>query len=156
AELRFGARNDAKPGPVAIELSGMVARRGENGRALRSLKSLTPSYLNWDLSEAPEAFWKLAFPLPYRESLERHSKGQSLDPLAVAALIRQESEFDPRAVSRANAVGLTQIVPRTGRELSRKLGLGRYRSSMLTTPDTNLQMGTYYLRTLLDSVDGKW
>ena len=54
------------------------------------------------------------FRLPYRHSLEEYSRQQSLDPFLVAALIRQESEFNTNAVSRANARGLTQVIPSTG------------------------------------------
>ena len=57
----------------------------------------------------------------------------------MAALIRQESEFNPKAVSRANARGLAQVMPATGRQLSRKLGMPRFRTAMLFTPDTNLE-----------------
>jgi len=74
----------------------------------------------------------------------------------VAALIRQESEFDPRAVSRANAYGLTQVLPSTGRQLSRRVGIARFSPSMLFQPEVNLKLGTYYLKTLLDQHNGKW
>ena len=71
------------------------------------------------LDQAPVAFWQLAFPLPGRAVIERHSRAQSLDPFLIAALIRQESEFNVKVVSYANAYGLMQLVPATGRELAR-------------------------------------
>ena len=58
------------------------------------------------IESAPLQFWKLAFPLPYRAELERFAKLNGLDPVLVAALIRQESLFDAKAVSPANARGL--------------------------------------------------
>ncbi|MEP7363933.1 MAG: transglycosylase SLT domain-containing protein [Acidobacteriota bacterium] len=155
-ELRFGARTDGKGPALANELAQMANRRGDHAVAVRSIKALAPGYLNWDLKLAPAAFWKLAFPLPYREDLEKRSAQQSIDPNLLAALIRQESEFDPRAVSRSRAVGLTQILPSTGRDLSRKLKLGPYRGSMLFQPEINVQMGAYYLRWLLTSLDNKY
>jgi len=105
---------------------------------------------------APDKFWRLAFPLPYRGSIETYAREQSLDPFLVAALIRQESEFNPKAVSHANARGLTQVLPGTGRELSRKLKIPRYKTAMLFTPDTNVKIGTYYLKALLDQLQGRW
>ena len=75
------------------------------------------------LDAAPDKFWRLAFPLPYRKSLEEYCHAQMLDPYLMAALIRQESEFNPKAISRANARGLAQVMPATGRQLSRKLGI---------------------------------
>jgi Soluble lytic murein transglycosylase and related regulatory proteins (some contain LysM/invasin domains) len=74
----------------------------------------------------------------------------------VAALIRQESEFNPMALSRVKAYGLTQVMPATGRELSRKLGVRKFTVKMLFQPDVNLKLGTYYLKMLLDQLGGEW
>jgi soluble lytic murein transglycosylase len=74
----------------------------------------------------------------------------------VAGLIRQESEFNPSVRSRANAYGLTQIIPSTGRLLARKNGFKRFSVAMLLQPDTNINLGTTYLRMLLDGWGGKW
>lgn len=155
-ELRFGARNGGKAPALAYELAQMAGRRGEHAMAVRGIKALAPTYLNWSLEQAPSPFWKLAFPMPFRSDLEKEGVERSIDPHLLAALIRQESEFDPRAVSRASAVGLTQIRPATGRDLSRKLKLGPYRLSMLYSPSINVRMGAYYLRWLLTSLDNKY
>src|SRR5260370_32617049 len=105
---------------------------------------------------APRGVWKLAFPVPYRADLERYSKKNGLDPFLMAALIRQESEFNPKAVSRANARGLTQILPSTGRELSRRLKMKPYSTAQLFQPMVNLELGTFYLKTIADSFGGRW
>ena len=94
--------------------------------------------------------------MPYRAPLESHSRSQGLDPYLVAALIRQESEFNPNAVSRARAYGLTQVLPSTGRQLSRRVGITGFSPAMLFQPEVNLKLGTYYLKTLLDQQNGKW
>jgi soluble lytic murein transglycosylase len=155
-ELRFGAETDAKPQLMAMESAALAVRRGETHQGIRSIKRLAPDYLRWSMDATPARFWKLAFPLPFRAEIEKHAESRSLDSHMVAALIRQESEFDPKVVSRANAVGLTQIRPPTGREISRPSGAGRYRSSLLTNPSSNLQMGTYYLSRMLNALGGKW
>jgi len=108
------------------------------------------------LDTAPDKFWRLAFPMPYQRELEEISREQSLDPYLVAALIRQESEFNPKAVSRSNARGLTQVMPATGRQVSRQLGMRAFRTNMLFTPETNLKIGTAYLKTLSDQLQGRW
>jgi soluble lytic murein transglycosylase len=154
-ELRFGAKTDAQPALVAIELAQLAEKRGSPDQGIRYIKSLASGYLSMPLDAAPDKFWRLAFPLPYRGALEANSKAQSLDPYLVAALIRQESEFNPQAVSRAKAYGLTQVLPSTGRELSRKLGVRRFTAGMLFEPDLNLKLGTYYFRSLLDQFGGK-
>jgi soluble lytic murein transglycosylase len=152
-ELRFAARNDARPEAVAIELARISTRRGAPEQALRYVKSLAPAYLNWKLADAPDEFWRFAYPVPYQEAIERYSRERNLDPFLMAGLIRQESEFNPRAVSRANAIGLTQVRPATGRFLSRRLRLP-YTTSKLYLPDFNVQLGTFHLREMIDSLAG--
>ncbi len=154
-ELRFGARTDSQAHLLAMELAAATARRGAHAQALRFMKSLTTGYLDFPFESAPPAFWRLLFPLPYRAELERYAKSRDLDPFLLAGLIRQESEFDPRAISAARAYGLTQILPATGRLLARKLKQ-RYRTSLLFQPEYNLRLGTYYLRTLFEKHAADW
>ncbi|HEX4593599.1 MAG TPA: transglycosylase SLT domain-containing protein, partial [Bryobacteraceae bacterium] len=130
SELRFGAKTDGQPQVIAVELAELANRRDAPDQAIRYIKRFASGYLSLSLDNAPDKFWRLAFPLPYRHSLEEYSRQQSLDPFLVAALIRQESEFNTKAVSRANARGLTQVMPSTGRQLSRKLKIPRYSTSM--------------------------
>lgn len=155
-ELRFAARNDGQGHIIAVELARMLDRRGAHDEALRAIKGYVPNYLMIPWDTAPLSFWRVAFPMPYREPLERYARQKSLDPYVVAGLIRQESEFNPKAVSVANAYGLTQVLPSTGRYLSRKNGIRRFAPGMLFEPDFNLRLGTIYLRQLLDSFDSKW
>jgi soluble lytic murein transglycosylase len=153
AELRFGARNGGQPALLAIE----VARAAESSfLGLRAMKSLVPEGLTMPLDTAPKDFWQFLFPLPYKDELLTYAKTHSLDPCMVAALIRQESEFNPRALSPAKAYGLTQVMPVTGRSLARKAGLRTFSSSMLYQPGTNLRLGTLYMRMLLDQLNGNW
>ena len=155
-ELRFGAKADGQPQIMALELAELASERDAPDQGIRFIKHYAPGYLSMSLDAAPERFWRLAFPMPYRKSLEEYCRAQMLDPYLMAALIRQESEFNPKAISPANARGLAQVMPATGRQLSRKLKIPRYRTAMLFTPDTNLKMGTYYLRQLSDELQGKW
>ncbi len=155
-ELRFGARADGQPQIMALELAELASERDAPDQGIRFIKRYAPGYLSLSLDAAPERFWRLAFPLPYRKSIEEYCREQSLDPYLMAALIRQESEFNPKAISRANARGLAQVMPATGRQLNRKLKIPRYSTAMLFTPDTNLKMGTYYLKQLSDELEGKW
>jgi soluble lytic murein transglycosylase len=156
AELRFGAKVDGQPQVIAIELADLASQRDAPDQGIRYIKHYAPGYLSMSIDAAPDKFWRLAFPLPYRKALEEYCRAQMLDPYLMAALIRQESEFNPNAVSRANARGLAQVMPATGRQLSRKLGIPRFRTAMLFTPDTNLKLSTYYLKQLSDELQGKW
>ncbi len=73
-------------------------------------------------NRAATALLGRALPRPYWEALRRYSEENGLDPYLVASLIRQESEFNPGAVSHANAYGLMQLLPKTGRERLSRLG----------------------------------
>ncbi len=156
AELRFAARNDGQPQIIAVELAKLLDSRGAHDQALRAVKAYVPGYLNIPFDEAPASFWRVAFPMPYRDALERYSRLKDLDPYIVAGLIRQESEFNPRAISVAKAYGLTQVLPSTGRWLSRKNGLRGFTTAKLFEPEWNLRLGTIYLRQLLDSFKTRW
>ena len=153
AELRFGARNGGQPYLLAMEL----ARTADTPhQRLHNIKSAAPDYLSMSLEDAPPTFWQLLFPLPYEKDLVRNAQEQSLDPYMMAALIRQESEFDPLALSAKHAYGLTQVEPATGRALARRVGIKRFTNRSLFQPAVNLKLGAYYLRALLDQWGGKW
>ena len=152
-ELRYGAQTGDQPHLLAMELGALIGD-GKPEQAIRYIKSFAGNYLFLPLESAPPDFWHLAFPLPYRADLERFSKQNNLDPFLMAALIRQESEFDAKVISPANARGLTQIEPATGRELGRKLKIPQYTTAKLFQPSLNLQFGTYYLRLVTDQLGG--
>jgi soluble lytic murein transglycosylase len=155
-ELKFGAQNDGEqPNVYAVELAQMAARRNSPAEAMRYIKTYTPGYLYMPLDQAPVQFWKLAFPIPYRNTIEQDSRNQGLDPFLVAALIRQESEFNAGVISSANAYGLMQVLPATGRALARKVRIRRFSTRQLLTPERNIQLGTMFFHNLLNSADGE-
>jgi soluble lytic murein transglycosylase len=153
-ELLFSAKEDGRPQVIALELARQASSRGAPEEAIRFIKSYVPNYLGTPLDAATLEMWRLAFPLAFRQQIETNGKAQALDPYLLAGLMRQESEFDADVVSRAGAYGLMQVMPATGRELSRTLRLGQFGTSMLTNPDYNIRLGTYYFRSLLDSLAG--
>jgi soluble lytic murein transglycosylase len=92
---------------------------------------------------------RIVFPFPHRELVEREARRNGLDPFMVAGLIRQESMFNPIAVSPAGAVGLMQIMPATGQMLARRAGVSGFQPSMLRQPELNVRLGTLFLADLL-------
>ncbi len=155
-ELKFGAHIDGEQENVyAYELAKFAAARNAPDQAMHYIKAYAPGYLYMPLDEAPVTFWQLAFPLPYRASIQQHSYEQGLDPFLVAALIRQESEFNVKVISHANAYGLMQLLPSTGRELARHFGIRRLSAIQLLMADRNIQLGTYFFRNLLNSYGGQ-
>jgi soluble lytic murein transglycosylase len=151
AELRFGARTDGPPSVMAMALAESAAAPHQ---AMRIMKNLSPDYLSLSLDQAPRKYWDLLFPLPFRNDLEQHARTQGIDTFLLAGLIRQESEFNPQAVSRAKAYGLTQIRPGTGRQFARTVGMRSLATRQLFQPETNLKIGTSILRSMLDDNGG--
>ncbi len=154
-ELRFVGQNGGQGEVIAVALAELANRLQEPDRGIRFIKHYAPEYLELPLNSATESLWKLAFPIPYRSALEKDARLFSLDPYLVAALIRQESEFNPKAVSGANAYGLAQVMPSTGRMVSRRVSIRRFRANMLFTPEVNLRIGTFYMRMLLDQLQDR-
>lgn len=152
AELRFGADAGEQPQVMAMELAKLLAN-GDPAKGMRYIKRYSKGYLLMPIASAPKEFWRLAFPLPYKEPLERFTAQYSVDTFLMAALIRQESEFDPQAVSVTGARGLSQIQPTTGRELAQRLRL-TYSAAKLFQPDFNLQLGTFYFDWLSKQLGG--
>jgi len=85
------------------------------------------------------------FPLPYRAVIDAEAAEHCVDPLLLAAIVRQESRFEPRARSRAGARGLSQLLPRTARQMSRREGIRRWDPALLDVPDFNLHFGARYV-----------
>ena len=92
----------------------------------------------------------LRFPMHHDATIRREAARNNLDPAWVAGEIRAESVFDPKARSSANARGLMQLLPGTGAEIARGLGLPWNGADSLYDPDTNIVLGSAYLRQLLD------
>jgi soluble lytic murein transglycosylase len=86
---------------------------------------------------------------PYRSELQTHIREHGLDEAWVYGLMRQESRFATSAKSETGASGLMQIMPSTARWVARKLGLKSYRNALIHQLDTNLRLGTYYMKSVL-------
>ena len=114
------------------------------------MKHASPNYFALDIPDLPRKYWEVLFPKAFWNDLKLQSEANGLDPYLVASLIRQESEFNPNAVSRANAVGLMQLLPKTGKLVAKEEKLKRFNASQLYTPAVNLQLGTRYFRGMVD------
>jgi soluble lytic murein transglycosylase len=135
---------------VAAETARLYQDAGRYDGAIQVFKRAVPNYFAVDLPALPRSYWEALFPKPYWTDLKKFSSQNALDPYLVASLIRQESEFNPAAVSRANAVGLMQLLPKVGSAVAREEKLKHFSSSQLFTPEVNLQLGTRYFREMVD------
>jgi soluble lytic murein transglycosylase len=94
----------------------------------------------------------LRYPAPFREVFAEYSKTYGLDEAWVLGLVRQESRFVAEARSEAGATGLMQVMPRTARYVARKIGLRDYRGKSMSEVQTNVTLGTGYLKLVLDQL----
>ena len=97
---------------------------------------------------------KLAYPLKYEAYITEYAEANGLDPYLVCGVIHTESHFDIEAESRVGAVGLMQIMPDTGEWIAKKMSMKDYSEAKLKDPETNIRMGCWYLKYLMDRFDG--
>jgi soluble lytic murein transglycosylase len=128
---------------------------GENTRAVQAMKHSGLPFFSMPVSTVPPVYWQLLFPRPYWDQLVMNAEKNGLDPYLVASLIRQESEFNPGAVSRMNAYGLMQLLPSVGKSEAKKVGIKGFSTNSLLNPTINLQLGTIDLRQTLGRYSGQ-
>jgi soluble lytic murein transglycosylase len=94
------------------------------------------------------------FPMPFRDAVVRRSREINLDPAYVYGLMRQESRFVMDARSHVGASGLMQVMPATARWTARRIGLANFTPDQLGDRETNIAIGTGYLKLVLDDFSG--
>jgi peptidoglycan lytic transglycosylase len=129
-------------------------KRGRLRPAITAMKRAHPEWKSEAGDRLPEEVWHIIYPLQHRDVLVAQAQARQLDPSLVAAVIWQESTFDAGAVSSAGARGLMQVMPSTGRLLFRGLGR-RPRARDLHDPAISLELGTLYLKQMLDRFGGR-
>jgi soluble lytic murein transglycosylase len=138
----------------ALAEAQIYSSYGETYRAVRSLKRALPGSASASIESIPLVYWRILFPEPWWDTIQAESAKNNLDPYLVASLIRQESEFDPSAISHANAYGLMQLLPVVGRKMAHEEGITSFQTFQLLDPEMNIRLGTRYLRQMLDRFGG--
>jgi len=118
------------------------------GAGMAYARIIIPSLDSRKFNDLPVSAWKALFPLPYEAALRREAAKNDFDPMFAAGLIRQESTFQADAVSRADAIGLMQVLPKTGKLLARQIRV-RYAKNKLFDPEFNIELGMVYIANLL-------
>jgi len=152
-ELQAGTTSG--PSWEMVQIARMYTAAGQYYRALQALKHAINGYFAMDLNALPQPYWEGLFPRPYWDALRQYSEANGLDPYLVASLIRQESEFNPTVVSHANAYGLMQLLPSTGKGTAKQVGLPNYKTDSLLDPTINIELGTKYFREMVDHFGGQ-
>ena len=131
-----------------LELATLLTEAGDYNQALRVARLHFRDGIERGGDALPPALWTAAYPTGYIPTIQSYA-GQGVDPYLVSAIIREESLYDPRAVSRTGAVGLMQVMPGTAQAVSRRLRLPEVEREELFNQDTNIRLGVGYLEQML-------
>ena len=136
-----------------LEAAQAAFDQGHYGAGMAYARIIVPNFDSRKISEVPVPAWKALYPLPYEAALRREAAKNDFDPMFAAGLIRQESTFQADAVSHKNAIGLMQVLPKTGKLLARQLKV-RYAKDKLFEPDFNIELGMVYIASLVRQMGG--
>jgi soluble lytic murein transglycosylase len=125
--------------PAMLRLAEALIERGLTIDGINLGWALLEESGGWD-----EQLLRVTFPFPYRELVRREAAEWGVDPLMLAAIIRQESAFKSDIVSRAGAIGLMQVMPPTGAQLARAHGPRPFHEGTLARPEVNLHLGAAF------------
>jgi soluble lytic murein transglycosylase len=145
---------EAKPTSPRLNLAKaqLYRARNDNVQAFNVLRRSFPDYSQMEPEELTQAEWDVFYPLAFWDAIRQEAQARALDPYTVAGLIRQESVFNPRAVSHADAYGLMQLLVPTARLTAKRFGVEDSVTSetLLSDPRLNIRLGTSYLKDQLD------
>ena len=131
-----------------LEAAQAAFDQGHYGAGMAYARIIVPNFDSRKISDVPVAAWKALYPLPYEAALRREAAKNDFDPMFAAGLIRQESTFQADAVSRKDAIGLMQVLPKTGKLLAKQLKV-RYTKDKLFEPEYNIELGMLYIAGLV-------
>ncbi len=132
-----------------IGLSKAFFDLGDYYRSLFLVLRNYQPYLDGQSRETPPDLWVLAYPQGYWDSIATYSKKYGQDPYFIAAIIREESQFQATALSPAGARGVMQVMPRTGEWVARNVSVPGFDRSRLFEPDMAINVGTWYIGHLM-------
>lgn len=151
-ELEVARANSPDSPIINLRIAQILRKNGDPVGAINALKRSYPDYGQSLPDEMTREAWEIFYPLNWWTEIKEEARRHKLDPYLIAGIIRQETVFNPKARSRANALGLMQLLPSTGQAVARKnsLGGGRISQADLFNPVINIQLGTAYIRELFD------
>lgn len=144
------------PGDKGLSLfsARIYSEQCDYDSAIRTLRRAFPDYDSRAVEDLPGEVWNLLYPFEHWRIVNKQAAVRGLDPAFVMGLIRQESAFNKKARSTANARGLMQVLPSTGRVLARGEGI-KYSTAKLYQPDVNVKLGVKHLAALIRQYNGR-
>jgi len=152
-EVLYAQRTTGNLPLLDATLAWTYHKENDLRRGIIHMKRAYPQFLSAHGTTLPDDLLRVIYPMDYWPLISKYSKQHGLDPFLVAALINQESSFQADARSRANAIGLMQVLPSTGRRLARQQRL-RFTTASLTRPEYNIRLGTAFFADLSRRLGG--
>ena len=154
AEVRWAQQVSGDSPALQATVGLIYSRRGELRRGITAIRRAYPQFMTAGGEDLPVELLEVLFPVAYWELIQKHAPARGLDPYLVAALMAQESTFDRAIRSSANAIGLMQVLPSTGRRYARQLKIPRFSAARLTDPEVNVRIGTAYFADMVRRFGG--
>jgi soluble lytic murein transglycosylase len=154
AELRRLQANGQGSPLVEATLAYALNRQGKLRLAISAMRRAYPQFMAEGGEALPQEILAVIFPVQHWPLLQSNAAARGIDPFLLAALVAQESTFQADIKSSANAWGLMQVVPATGRRYAATLGIRPFSTFRLTEPDVNVQIGTSYFADLIKQFGG--
>jgi soluble lytic murein transglycosylase len=138
---------------VLMALATMLNEVGAYHHALRLARARFRDKLERTGGAVDPALWKVAYPTGLIPTIKGQG-ARGVDPYLVAAIIREESQYDWRAVSRVGAIGLMQVMPGTANTVAQRFGFPAVGRDDLFDQETNIRIGVHYVEQLLEQFSG--
>jgi len=138
-----------------LSLSGTERFNAIRG-AINTMRRAYPQFMAAGGENLPPEILRIIYPLDFWPLIVRGASQHGLDPYLMTALMAQESTFTPEIKSSANAWGLMQLLPSTGKRYARKVGMARFTTTSLQDPEVNVRLGMQYFKDLIDRFGGDY
>jgi soluble lytic murein transglycosylase len=148
-ELRKIQRDRGTSPLIDATIAYALRQQGELRPAINTMRRAYPQFMAEGGEALPRPILETIFPVEHWDLIRAHAAAHRLDPFLMTALVAQESTFQADVRSPANAYGLMQVIPATGRRYAMKMGIKPFTTSRLTDPETNVRIGMTYFSELL-------
>ena len=136
-----------------VALSTMLNEVGAYHQALRLARARFRDQLERTGGTFAPSLWSVAYPTGLLPTIKLQG-AKGVDPYLIAAIIREESQYDVKAVSRVGAIGLMQVMPATANNVAQRVGLPTVRREDLFDQETNIRIGVRYVEQLMEQFSG--
>jgi soluble lytic murein transglycosylase len=156
AALKEYERGSGRTPGGMMAVAALYAELGAERRAHWVLRLRAPAFRRHPTDRRIRPYWHLAYPRRYVKEIEGAARRAGLPPALLFAIVREESSFDPRAISPQRAIGLTQVIWETAQDMARDAGIRLRSRADLFRPRVNAELGARFLARLVRNYRGRW